>query len=756
MATAATVFRDYETDGVPGSGAHKVKKPDVRQWGAWIESIINALSAGGDSLIYSNRGALFADLAHDAHTMAWVLGDPVPAYNGIYEKLNVSGSGSWSRLGDLPYSFIVASDAGAGTPNAIQATTSIPVSGSALIWMNIFEANGPGAVTVQFNGAGPVYTVKTNSGNDPASGGLTSGMIVLGVTSGSIFRLVSDQTSAAVLAACEAAQAAAEAAQAAAEAAVATLPDVLDVYAYVPQPLHAGIKNGTNTTDLAPYLQDFFDDCAAQNLPGRWSAGHWLIDSAITITETVHVECDGYHAGPNPDEGTWIIVNSTGFTPITFTGIASRGSRLYGGFAVWQQHPAPAPGWTPTNYDFVIRIEDTLGEVIIDDVYLCGINKGIYGNNAGRVIIGTIRGQWFASAVELDDIFDVSRIDQMHGWIYYSTADSIVQYQQANADCIILRRADIPFMNQLFCFGYRSLVRCANGANGTANKVEINTLMADFSKYGLMVDDDADLVTADIGIYQVQQEQYPQSGLGGIVGSNALYVGGDHARINIANFRSEVTGQSAVRLAGVNNRIDIANFRAAGWNQDEDASACFHLANAPSGDFNRITLANTPFLERSGSQPIKNGSTNGVVYRNGAGQTGLVEGIWSEYDLTNSRLVQRPDGLSSTISHGVASKGTGSDVRLMPEGYTAIRADKTADAATQGLLRAALAAIQLWVESGAANANIDLIPKGGGVLTIAGLRSFANDAAAAAASPAVPVNGVYRNSSTGALQARAS
>ncbi|MCZ4092374.1 hypothetical protein [Sinorhizobium psoraleae] len=126
-------------------------------------------------------------------------------------------------MSDLPFSFIVASDIGAGTPNAIQATTSIPVSASALIWMNIFETNGPGPVTVQFNGAGPNYTIKTNSGNDPAEGGLPGGMIVLGIVSGSIFRLVSDQASAAVLAACEAAKSAAEAAAAAARVTLKSL-----------------------------------------------------------------------------------------------------------------------------------------------------------------------------------------------------------------------------------------------------------------------------------------------------------------------------------------------------------------------------------------------------------------------------------------------------------------------------------------------------------------------------------------------------
>jgi hypothetical protein len=227
MATAATVFRDYETDGVPASGSHKVKKSDVRQLLAGYEAIINAFTANG-GLIFASKATLDSSLGYAANTMAWVLGDATVANNGIYRKIGASGAGSWTRVADLPFSFIIASDVGAGTANAIVATTSIPVSESALIWMNVFEANTASPVTVSLNG-GSALTIKTNSGNDVASAGLTAGMIVLGIVSGSTFRLVSDQASAAVLAACEAARDAAEAAQAAAEAAAAgvTLPSAV-------------------------------------------------------------------------------------------------------------------------------------------------------------------------------------------------------------------------------------------------------------------------------------------------------------------------------------------------------------------------------------------------------------------------------------------------------------------------------------------------------------------------------------------------
>ncbi|WP_201273749.1 hypothetical protein [Sinorhizobium medicae] len=276
MVTANEVFRDYETDGIPSSGAHEVKKSDVRRLLTGYEGIINAfLSDGG--LIYTSKASLDADLAHDAHSSAWVIGDPVSANNGVYMKIGASGAGSWTRVADLPFSFIVASDAGAGTPNAIQATTSIPVSSSALVWANIFENNTASPVTISFNG-GSALTIKTNPGNDVAVGGLTAGMIVMGIVTGSTFRLVSDQASAAVLAAAEAAQAAAEDAADRAEAAAATALATVATY------------GGSSSSDSSAAI------AAMASALGfvRFGAGSTLVDASITIDVPIEFQMGAY------------------------------------------------------------------------------------------------------------------------------------------------------------------------------------------------------------------------------------------------------------------------------------------------------------------------------------------------------------------------------------------------------------------------------------------------------------------------------
>ncbi|HEV7305202.1 hypothetical protein [Ensifer sp.] len=211
---AQTVY----ADGPAGSPLQPAKS-EIRKLLKQYENVIDAfLSNGG--LLFSSKASLDASLNYAANSMAWVLGDATVANNGVYKKVGASGTGSWTRVSDLPFSFIIASDVGAGTANAIQATTSMPVSGSALIWTNVFRANTGSPVTISFNG-GSALTIKTNTGNNVSAGGLVAGMIVLGIVSGSTFRLLNDQVSSAIVAAAEAAQVAAEAAQAAAEAAAA-------------------------------------------------------------------------------------------------------------------------------------------------------------------------------------------------------------------------------------------------------------------------------------------------------------------------------------------------------------------------------------------------------------------------------------------------------------------------------------------------------------------------------------------------------
>lgn len=200
--TAENVFRDFVTDGVASSGANKVKKAEARELFAGYEAAIRGFQAGG-GVVFQTKAAM--TLTYAANQMAWVIGDSTDANNGVYQKQGGSGAGSWLRVADLPYSFIKASNAGAGTANAIAATTSTPIpagDGVALITVNVTTEN-TGPVTVSFNG-GPALNIVTSSGNAMLAGYLKPSMMLAGFKVGSSFRLLSDIASAAIVAEAEA------------------------------------------------------------------------------------------------------------------------------------------------------------------------------------------------------------------------------------------------------------------------------------------------------------------------------------------------------------------------------------------------------------------------------------------------------------------------------------------------------------------------------------------------------------------------
>lgn len=282
--TASEVYRDYVTDGVPPSGAHKPKKADIRALLTQYEQVIGAFTSNG-GLIYSSKAALDADLAHAANTMAWVKGDPTVGYDGIYVKVGASGTGSWTRVADLPYSFVKLTDAGAGTPNAIQLTSNIPTSPSVLRVSNVFEPN-TGNVTISENGGG-AKPLLTGSGNQIAPGGLLANMMISYVDDGANFRLLSDQASAAIQ---EAAEDAADRAEAAALAAQAAQPNSFPA-------TRTALKALNTSTVTSAFLTE--DGRKGQFF---WKSGDYSTEIATDTLEAVYIKANAIAASA----GAWV------------------------------------------------------------------------------------------------------------------------------------------------------------------------------------------------------------------------------------------------------------------------------------------------------------------------------------------------------------------------------------------------------------------------------------------------------------------
>jgi lysophospholipase L1-like esterase len=104
----AGAFRNYETDGVPASGVHKVTKAEARGLASTITGGLQYLNDtfvgtfSGVGSVYDTKAHLDADLVPAANVVARVIADGTPANNGYYKKSGATGTGSWSFLGADP------------------------------------------------------------------------------------------------------------------------------------------------------------------------------------------------------------------------------------------------------------------------------------------------------------------------------------------------------------------------------------------------------------------------------------------------------------------------------------------------------------------------------------------------------------------------------------------------------------------------------------------------------------------------------
>lgn len=182
---AAQAFSDVNPDG----SLRELVVGEARDWAIAIEYLVKVLGLDGGPLYYLTLADLTANTTEPATRGAIVWADGTVANNGIYKS---TGLGGWTKIAGLPGNkFIVAVNAGAGTANAIQATTPFGVpseDGGALVALPIVATNTASPATVAFDGGGAL-TIKNSNGTDVPVNALKSGEVVWGYKSGSTFRL---------------------------------------------------------------------------------------------------------------------------------------------------------------------------------------------------------------------------------------------------------------------------------------------------------------------------------------------------------------------------------------------------------------------------------------------------------------------------------------------------------------------------------------------------------------------------------------
>lgn len=386
---------------------------------------------------------------------------------------------------------------------------------------------------------------------------------------------------------------------------------------------------GDGTADDAPAIQAAINDLKAKG-GGTLIFGprNYRIASPILVDGvTVRLQGAGFTEGPGPGQGTWLLIDTPGFAPLTFTGTLARGSAIRD-IAVRQVHIAALnASWAPTAYDWVVRVEDCYGGIDIDNLLLSGVNKGIYCRNSGRLDIRRLRGQVFACGVEIDQCYDVPRLHNLHFWPFWSDDANVVRWTQANGDALVFRRSDGVFIDQAFALGYRSMFRFASSADGVTTKFYIGQAYVDFCKYGVWIEGNG--TEGQIANLTTHGEIFAGGGQP-LASSAGLYVSGSNARVQIGNLRVDVVEDNPLRLEGSGNRLDLFALRCVRFNSRNNGAVAIHLADSGAGAPNTVYLGSPPLLEGPNPGPVTNSGSNGILAMQApagrAGRPGLMLG----------------------------------------------------------------------------------------------------------------------------------
>jgi len=230
--------------------------------------------------LYPTRADLPAASGLALRFSAVVFADPDGNNNGTWSvQLDNLGAKTWLWSLPLQFSVIRATDAGAGTANAIQASSNVPVADGILTAFRPFRDSGAGAATVSFNGDDPLTIRDAGGSVVVAASGIKEGLTIAGFRSGTYFDLITDIDAAASAAS---AAASAELADTTASSFLSTLEAALTIA--VNEATESADQSAIDADEARELAEKFAtnpEDAVVTG--GLFSAFHWAQKAEATV-----------------------------------------------------------------------------------------------------------------------------------------------------------------------------------------------------------------------------------------------------------------------------------------------------------------------------------------------------------------------------------------------------------------------------------------------------------------------------------------
>lgn len=337
------------------------------------------------------------------------------------------------------------------------------------------------------------------------------------------------------------------------------------------------ILAGSYTGDMTAFFQAAHDNVPAGERIAIYGKNY--IRGQVNITKCHEWSGDWSEIRPTLGNKGWIVLDTATSSPFLCSGIDARGV-TFRDVAVFQVHPAAAPGWSPTVYPAVWDCQNMAGEIILDRIYGAGIYKLLNSFNSGRPNITNFRGQIYKTLATVDVCYDVARFEDIHDWVYMSGDTSVLAWCFANKDFFDLYRCDTPFLDRIFSFAGRYGIRCRTSAAGVTDKLRGGILS--FESYVNAMRVESNDFSAEITLLDFLGDNTTGTPL---TGAKAIVHSGTTGDVSIGLLRSHRTPKGVLDISGGGSAYLIGQAVIDAANQDNDGQPLVSAAGSSSVEF---------------------------------------------------------------------------------------------------------------------------------------------------------------------------
>jgi hypothetical protein len=336
--------------------------------------------------------------------------------------------------------------------------------------------------------------------------------------------------------------------------------------------LYGGVAD--DTTDIGPALRLAVNAVVAQHgRIVRIPQGLYKLASAVTVPRGVEIAGDAWAAPDQtltapvfPRRGTWLHISSVAFQPFTINGAGTTIRDL----AFDHDQPTPGAGWAPTAYPYVFEVGNIVdfgtGDVDFKNLFFLKATKGIHQQThntypAGRINIYGLHGQVFDVGIFYEYNADLSRIEDVHFWPFWSQDATVTAYQESHMTALQLWRADGLQVRNFFAFAAYCGLCFLTNVNGAANTFQGVNIVFDKSRVGLYTNQNGTNG-------QIVNFVHNGGGLSAamVPTSIGISLAGDYSKFEIVNTEISNVGTSCADAVNVGAQLTLTNFRCNVWN----------------------------------------------------------------------------------------------------------------------------------------------------------------------------------------------